>query len=102
MPNVANSLGPAGLSTMARAENEEQPKDFAYVHLWVDGEGETHIIDAKMKNFELKKYAQDPQFVKDDIEMPTKIVFTELAPGLEQDFHPCPEVQFVVCLSGAW
>lgn len=73
-----------------------------YVHLWVDAEGETHIKDAKMKGFELKKYAADPQFVKDDIEAPTKIVFTELAPGIEQDFHPCPEVQFVVCLAGAW
>ena len=64
--------------------------------------GRTHIKDAKMKGFELKKYAADPQFVKDDIEAPTKIVFTELAPGIEQDFHPCPEVQFVVCLAGAW
>lgn len=87
---------------MARAESEEQPKDFAYVHLWVDSEGETHIQDAKMKGFELKKYAADPQFVKDDIEAPTKIVFTELAPGIEQDYHPCPEVQFVACLAGAW
>ena len=73
-----------------------------YVHLWVDSEGETHIKDAKMKGFELKKYAADPQFVKDDIEAPTKVVFTELSPGIEQDFHPCPEVQFVACLAGAW
>lgn len=73
-----------------------------YVHLWVDSEGETHIKDAKMKGFELKKYAADPQFVKDDIETPTKVVFTELSPGIEQDFHPCPEVQFVACLAGAW
>ena len=73
-----------------------------YVHLWVDSEGETHIKDAEMKGFELKKYAADPQFVKDDIETPTKVVFTELSPGIEQDFHPCPEVQFVACLAGAW
>ncbi len=84
--------------------DESARHDFCmqYVHLWVDAEGETHIKDAKMKGFELKKYAADPQFVKDDIEAPTKIVFTELAPGIEQDFHPCPEVQFVVCLAGAW
>lgn len=44
-----------------------------------------------MSGFELKKYAEDPQYVKEG-PSPSKTVFTQLDAGLEQDFHPCPEV----------
>ncbi|BDA48122.1 hypothetical protein COCOBI_11-3800 [Coccomyxa sp. Obi] len=88
-----------GLFNMSKSE--EKDPDFPYVHLWVSADGETHITEAKMSGFELKKYAQDPQYVKEG-PSPSKTVFTQLNAGLKQDFHPCPQVQFVVTLSGKW
>lgn len=79
----------AGLFNMSKS-GEKDP-DFPYVHLWVSADGETHITEAKMSGFELKKYAQDPQYVKEG-PSPSKTVFTQLNAGLEQDFHPCPQV----------
>ena len=34
--------------------------------------------------------------------MPLQTVFSELAPGLKNDYHPCPNTQFVVCIKGSW
>ncbi len=79
----------AGLFNMSKSE--EKDPDFPYVHLWVSADGETHITEAKMSEFELKKFAQDPQYVKEG-PSPSKTVFTQLNAGLEQDFHPCPQV----------
>ena len=33
---------------------------------------------------------------------PLKVIFTELAVGLENDFHCCPQVQLVITLKGSW
>lgn len=73
------------------SKSGEKDPDFPYVHLWVSANGETHITEAKMSGFELKKYAQDPQYVREG-PSPSKTVFTQLNAGLEQDFHPCPQV----------
>ena len=73
--------------------SEKQP-DFRYTHLWVDAAGETHIEDdAVMSGFDLKKYAAEPQYVKEMGDEPTKVVFTQLEAGLENDWHPCPEAR---------
>lgn len=81
----------------------EDPQNFAYTHLWVSADGETHITEAKLTGFDLKKYAADSesQFVKQG-PSPGKVVFTELAPGLENDYHPAPQVQFVITVAGKW
>ena len=68
---------------------------------WVSKDGETHIHEAKLTGFDLKKFAAEPQFVKQGFKV-KNLVFTELAPGLMNDFHPCPSVQFVVCVGGSW
>ena len=73
------------------SKSGEKDPDFPYTHLWVSADGETHITEAKMSGFELKKYAEDPQYVKEG-PSPSKTVFTQLNAGLEQDIHPCPEV----------
>jgi hypothetical protein len=49
--------------------------DFQYTHLWTSQDGETHIQECRMTGFDLKKYAQAEQYVKDGGE-PTKTVFT--------------------------
>ena len=43
---------------------QKQPEHFAYTHLWVSADGETHIEESTMKHFEMKKYAETEQFVK--------------------------------------
>eukprot|EP00879_Flechtneria_rotunda_P005712 GHRR01006013.1.p1 GENE.GHRR01006013.1~~GHRR01006013.1.p1 ORF type:complete len:192 (+),score=44.92 GHRR01006013.1:201-776(+) len=84
-------------------DNNQDPEDYHYTHLWVSTDGETHITEAKMEGFDLKKYAADSQaqFVKPG-PGPSKVVFTELAPGLENDYHPAPAVQFVITTAGSW
>lgn len=84
-------------------KNEEGPKDFRYVQLWVSADGESHIKECKMSGFKTQTYSSMPQFVKDEFGgQPEKIIFTELSVGLEQPLHTCPQVQFVITLSGSW
>jgi hypothetical protein len=93
------------VSSMAQSQNkeEEQPENFKYVQLWVSEDGESHIKECTMSGFKKQEYSSMPQFVKDEFGgQPEKIIFTELAVGLEQPLHPCPQVQFVVTLSGSW
>ncbi|KAL3699758.1 hypothetical protein R1sor_017780 [Riccia sorocarpa] len=90
---------------MAAASEDQQDgaKNFKYIQLWVSEDGETHIKECKFRDFSLQMYSSQPQYVKSDFGgQPTKLVFTELAPGLKQPLHPCPEVQFVITLSGSW
>eukprot|EP00897_Mesotaenium_endlicherianum_P002423 jgi/Mesen1/2208/ME000152S01289 len=95
------SLSSVSPTTMAAESGNKDPQNFQYTHLWVSKDGETHIKEATLSGFDLKKYAEKPQYVKEG-PSPSKIVFTQLDPGLEQDLHSCPQVQFVVCLSGSW
>lgn len=44
---------------------------------------------------------QGEQLVKDRPK-PLKVIFTELAVGLENDWHCCPQVQLVITLKGNW
>lgn len=93
-------------SSQNKGEGEgekSQPENFAYTHLWVSSDGETHVKEGKLSNFDLKQYAAStpPQFVK-PTQPPTKTVFSELSVGNEQDWHCCPQVQYVICLSGKW
>lgn len=84
-------------------DEEKQPEDFRYYQIYASEDGTTHFKECRMHGFDLKAYASSPQFVRSDFGgEPTKIVFTELAPGLEQSLHSCPQVQFVVTLSGSW
>lgn len=92
---------PARQLTAMAAAGAEDPKNFAYTHLWVSKDGETHIKECRLSGFDLKKYADQPQYIKEG-PAPSKIVFSQLDPGLEQDLHCCPQVQFVVCLAGSW
>jgi hypothetical protein len=55
--------------------------DFKYTHLWTSQDGETHIQECRMTGFDLKKYAQAEQYVKDGGE-PTKTVFTVRVPSI--------------------
>ncbi|KAK9868697.1 hypothetical protein WJX84_001433 [Apatococcus fuscideae] len=89
------------IAAASKDEEQSDPENFAYTHLWVSKDGETHIKEATMKGFDLKKFAAEPQFVKQGFKV-KNLVFTEMAPGLKNDFHPCPSVQFVVCVGGSW
>ena len=44
---------------------------------------------------------QGEQLVK-EFSKPLKVIFTELAVGLENDYHCCPQVQLVITLKGSW
>lgn len=81
---------------MSKSEHSKDP-DFPYTHLWVSADGETHITEAKMSGFEMKKYAQSEQFVKEG-PSPSKVVFTQLETGNEQPWHSCPQV-LILCTS---
>lgn len=82
---------------------EEQPEDFRYYQIYAAENGTTHFTLCRMHGFDLKAYSSKPQFTRSDFGgEPSKVVFTELAPGLEQELHSCPQVQFVVTLSGSW
>jgi len=84
-------------------KSDQQPENFRYYQIYASEDGTTHFKSCLMHGFELKKYAKDSQYQRSDFGGETsKLVFTELAPGLEQDLHCCPEVQFVVTLSGSW
>ncbi|BBM98388.1 hypothetical protein MPTK1_1g13110 [Marchantia polymorpha subsp. ruderalis] len=96
-------LVPVFNATTSMADSSEDPKSFKYMQLWASQDGETHIKECKMKGFDLQKYSSELQFVKTDFGgQPQKIIFTELSAGLRQPLHPCPEVQFVITLSGSW
>ena len=45
--------------------------------------------------------AQGEQLVKEGPK-PLKVILTELAVGLENDYHCCPQVQLVITLQGRW
>ena len=45
--------------------------------------------------------SQGKQLVK-EFSKPLKVIFTELAVGLENDYHCCPQVQLVITLKGSW
>ena len=51
---------------------QEQPADFAYTQLWASADGETHIAECTMKGFEMKKYADTEQFVR-ETDSPIKV-----------------------------
>lgn len=90
------------MSSSSKSESD-QPENFQYYQIYAEENGTTHFTKCRMTGFDLKSYAADPQYVKSDFGgEPTKITFTELAVGLEQDLHCCPQVQFVVTLSGSW
>jgi hypothetical protein len=83
--------------------SSEQPNDFRYYQIYASESGTTHFGKWKMTGFDLQAYGSKPQYVRSDFGgEPTKLVFTELAVGLEQPLHSCPAVQFVVTLSGSW
>jgi hypothetical protein len=83
--------------------SSEQPNDFRYYQIYASETGTTHFGKWKMTGFDLQAYGSKPQYVRSDFGgEPTKLVFTELAVGLEQPLHSCPAVQFVVTLSGSW
>ncbi len=83
--------------------SSEQPNDFRYYQIYASEAGTTHFGKWKMTGFDLQPYGSKPQYVRSDFGgEPTKLVFTELAVGLEQPLHSCPAVQFVVTLSGSW
>ncbi len=85
------------------AEPSPQPKNFRYYQIYASEDGTTHFGEWKMTGFDLQAYSSKPQYVRSDFGgEPTKLVFTELAAGLEQPLHSCPAVQFVVTLSGSW
>ncbi len=85
------------------AEPSPQPKNFRYYQIYASEDGTTHFGEWKMTGFDLQAYSSKPQYVRSDFGgEPTKLVFTELAVGLEQPLHSCPAVQFVVTLSGSW
>jgi hypothetical protein len=73
------------------SQSGEKDPDFRYTHLWVSADGETHITEATMKGFDMKKYAEKEQYVKEG-PSPSKVVFTELPKGNEQPWHSCPQV----------
>ena len=56
---------------------EDQPADFSYTHMWVSGDGETHLKECVMKGFEMKKFAETEQWVK-PTESPTKVPLCQL------------------------
>lgn len=110
---LANFLGSAATPSVLRmassdggnkgGDEEKQPEDFRYYQIFASEDGTTHFKECRMHGFDLKAYASSPQYVRSDFGgEPTKIVFTELAPGLEQSLHSCPQVQFVITLSGSW
>ena len=86
----------------AMSSEPEQPKQFKFTHLWASKDGETHVTECKMTNFEFKPYAESAQFIKQSPGAPKQAVFSELGVGNFQDWHSCPTVQFVVCLAGKW
>lgn len=54
-----------------------------------------------MRGFQMKKYADKEQFVKDTGPV-VKAVFSELDVGNFQDWHCCPCPQLVTCITGSW
>ena len=74
-----------------------------YTHLWVDGQGETHLAELEMGGFEIQRYSAAPQAVKEGLGGAVRdAVFTELPPGWDNPWHCCPAPQLVVTLSGSW
>lgn len=101
-PSVVR-MASSGGGNKGGGDEEKQPEDFRYYQIYASEDGTTHFKECRMHGFDLKAYASSPQYVRSDFGgEPTKIVFTELAPGLEQSLHSCPQVQFVVTLSGSW
>lgn len=96
--SVALRSSPLVLLAMAAAE-----VDLRYWRLWVSGDGETHVTQARMGGFELVGYSSAPQAVREKgIPEPTKVIFTELPAGFDNPWHHCPSPQFVVVCKGSW
>ena len=74
-----------------------------YHHLWVDGEGVTHVKrNCLFSDLERKGYAGTPQYVLDFVgKLRTKALVVTQQTG-ENPWHYCPSPQFVVTLAGRW
>jgi hypothetical protein len=67
---------------------EEQPEDFRYYQIYASENGTTHFTLCRMHGFDLKAYSSKPQFTRSDFGGDvSKLVFTELAVGLEQELQ---------------
>lgn len=62
-------------SLMSSEQSRPDDPVFPYTQLWASKDGETHIQECFMKEFDFKKYASASQFVKDGGK-PLRTVFT--------------------------
>ena len=60
-----------------------------------------HASRVRLPNRHTPCVVQGEQLVK-EFSKPLKVIFTELAVGLENDYHCCPQVQLVITLKGSW
>lgn len=109
LQHIATSQPAVGgiTAAMAAASGEggsSAPEDFRYTHLWASADGETHLQSCTAKDFESKGYSGSPQWVLGLGKRftPTSLTLTQVDPGWDNPWHPCPAPQFVVTLSGSW
>ena len=97
----AGSASALGFTWLRDAKPTEG--EIRYHHLWVDGEGVTHVKrNCLFSDLERKGYAGTPQYVLDFVgKLRTKaLVVTQQTD--ENPWHYCPSPQFVVTLAGRW
>jgi hypothetical protein len=87
------------IAMSAKEPSSKDPDNFSYTQLWASSDGETHLEECRMTGFDLKKYAEDVQFVKEGPE-PAKVVFTVGSPDLrDEELRACKPLfwPWIVC-----
>lgn len=84
--------------------NADPKPSLAYWHLWADEQGVTHQTRCMMTAFELKSIGGGAaaQWQGQKTSAPMTTMFTVLPVGWTGAWHPNPQPQWIVPLSGRW
>jgi hypothetical protein len=77
-----------------------EPGILKYVRVYSDSIGETHFEDLEINLDEIDFAPPAPPIYTSDLLSSTSYGFLSVLPGWESDWHPTPERQFIIYLSG--
>jgi hypothetical protein len=81
-------------------ERFTEPGILKYVRVYSDSIGETHFEDLEINLDEIDFAPPAPPIYTSDLISSTNYGFLSVLPGWESDWHPTPQRQFIIYLSG--
>ena len=85
-------------------QDQPNPPQFTYWHVWTDEDGVSHQSKCELTNFERESMGGDaaPQWNNRLLSADAKIIFAELPVDWVGEWHENPQPQWIIPLSGKW